>query len=76
MALWQCGMGGVFYADLWGWVIPCEFSEVVTIPLGEFLASIGGLYFLGCTWITLGPRASSAPHATSASVLPRTAANA
>ena len=41
---WRCGMGGVFYANLWGWVVPSEFSDVVTIPLGEFVATIGGLY--------------------------------
>eukprot|EP00966_Prymnesium_polylepis_P201985 4679382-Prymnesium_polylepis.1 len=38
-------MGGVFYALLWSWVVPPEFSDVVTIPLGEFIATIGGLYF-------------------------------
>ena len=26
-------------------MVPAEFSDVVTIPLGEFVASIGGLYF-------------------------------
>ena len=43
--VWRCGLGGALYGKLWRFVVPVEFSDVFTTPLGEFVAAIAGIYF-------------------------------